>query len=399
MRYKFDSNKYKSHSVRIIKDIANIPEIIDDWKKLIATESYKLPDIDPEHFLYELESLGTKSKPYIICLIRNGSIVSMIIGRHEETYMTLKVGYLIFYHFKVKRILIYHRGIIGDKGIDSFLILYYALRHSLQSGEADLAVINHLDCDAEIYYLLKQFSPFLSISSRPRIDANWVIDLPSSTEAFFMRQSRTQRHKLKRKIRNLEKSYKIQVIKYSDEKNLSKAITDSALVSSRTYKDALEIGFHNDQKTREYLKVIAQKGWLRFYVLYIDTEPVAYEYGLIYGDVLFLKSRGFDYKWRNVSPGTVLFLKILQDLIEKEGIKKIDFGFGDAEHKRQFGTQCFQTRSILIFPYRFYSIILSLAYHVTHGLWKVGIYITKSFKIESKFKRVWKAILITAKHK
>jgi CelD/BcsL family acetyltransferase involved in cellulose biosynthesis len=62
---------------------------------------------------------------------------------------------------------------------------------------------------------------------------------------------------------------------------------------------------------------------------------IGYQFGdtYHYADIAYSKSD------LHLSPGSVLLFLIIRDLIENTAVRKVNFGIGDADYKRQFGNR------------------------------------------------------------
>lgn len=67
-------------------------------------------------------------------------------------------------------------------------------------------------------------------------------------------------------------------------------------------------------------------------VLYAGDDPVAMHFGMQEGDLLHYWFPVYDSKYSYGSPGTVLFLEIAKQAVEK-GVRAIDFGYGELPYK------------------------------------------------------------------
>lgn len=376
--------------IKIIKEVSDIPSILNDWRRLLESEPYKVPDIDPEHYLFEIESLGPEAKPYIICLSRNHKIISMLIARKEKIRFPIRLGYFTFFKTPVRRVLVFHGGFIGQKDKTNFLLMYYTIRKALSSGEAEIAAFNHPHLESLIYKLTKKYSPLFTVIFSPRKEGQWIMDVPVSIESFYINKPRKQRYNLQREIKKLEKNYLTSVKKYYLDSHILEGIKHAAVVSKQSFQYSLEVGFVDNERTRLFCKLASQKGWIRIYLLYINNEPAAYLWGLIYGNTFFLRTIGFDSRWKKESAGKVLFQKALKDLIETENIKLIDFGFGDTEYKRHFATKKLDTQSFYLYGKKPYPLFLYLINFITSNIWKFSIIILRALGSEDKFKKIWK---------
>ena len=103
--------------------------------------------------------------------------------------------------------------------------------------------------------------------------------------------------------------------------------------------------------------------------MFLEGEPCAFQYGVIYRGSYFLEQIGFDPKWKDLNVGTVLFLEALQDLCtDSGGAEVIDFGFGEADYKRSYGDKCWTDASFYLFAPRVRPILANLIFSGTTGL-------------------------------
>src|SRR4029077_19924260 len=80
---------------------------------------------------------------------------------------------------------------------------------------------------------------------------------------------------------------------------------------------------------REFARDAAAKGWLRLYMLELNGEAIAADYGCAYeGRGVFIKT-GFNEDHSRLSPGLVLRAEVLRSSID-EGLRHYDF-LGDAD--------------------------------------------------------------------
>ena len=91
---------------------------------------------------------------------------------------------------------------------------------------------------------------------------------------------------------------------------------------------------HNTASKLSYYRGLAERGWLRSYVLARDAEPIAYEIGCQYQGVFYCRECGYRQSWAEFGPGTVLTNLFIEDLYREDPPGVLDFGFGDSEHKR-----------------------------------------------------------------
>jgi hypothetical protein len=127
-----------------------------------------------------------------------------------------------------------------------------------------------------------------------------------------------------------------------------------------TYQKGIGQGVIENSIISKLLNQAQDKKWLRAYVLFAGNEPVAFEYGCVYGDMYFAERAGFNPAYGSCSPGTILQLKIFEQLGQIDGVTKYDFGFGDADYKRRFGNHSWSEVSPYIFAPRLYPVMINI---------------------------------------
>ena len=229
------------------------------------------------------------------------------------------------------------------------------------------------------------------------VEPHWQTHLPDSVKAFYKDMSGSRKRYLRRYTRALEKacSGPVEMVCYRSEDKLDHVIGIASEISAKTYKHALNVGFRDDYLTRSLLTKAAKQGRLRAYVLYASGEPCAFEYGIEYGNVFFPEHIGYDPFFRSCSPGTVLFIKVVEDLIENSNVRVFDYGFGAAAYKERFGTESWPEASVYMFAPRLYPVIINILQSSVGGINATLHYIMQKLGSVSWLKRQWRNYLQT----
>ena len=149
----------------------------------------------------------------------------------------------------------------------------------------------------------------------------------------------------------------------------------------------------DDVTTRRQLQVAANSGLLHLHVLYLDDKPCAFQLGFQYGSTYFLQKMGFDRDFKKGCVGTVLFLKITDQLCKDPNVDCLDFGFGDADYKRRFGTKHWNESMVYMFAPRVYPVLVNLIYTIVNGL-SIGMrWVVHKAGVEGKIKQKWRRLL------
>jgi len=99
---------------------------------------------------------------------------------------------------------------------------------------------------------------------------------------------------------------------------------------------------------RNNLETWARHGWLRGYVLYAADRPLAYAIGYLSERRYQYEQIAYDPEYNRLAPGNHLLLAIVADLVESGVADVLDFGRGDAEYKRSFGSRSYEEGAMLL---------------------------------------------------
>jgi CelD/BcsL family acetyltransferase involved in cellulose biosynthesis len=123
--------------------------------------------------------------------------------------------------------------------------------------------------------------------------------------------------------------------------------------------------------------------------LYVRDAPCAFWIGTLYKNTFYLNFTGYDPDYRNYEPGTILFIKMLEDLIS-QNLKHLDFGFGDAFYKQSFCDQNLQEASVYIFAPIFKGIGINSARLLVTLVSNWAQLILRKTNLLGRIKRIWR---------
>jgi len=378
--------------VTILRTFEEIESIQYIWEQMQHNEPSAQIDADYDRYFSVLKAAGDNVQPYIILIKQKGHLKTIVIARTETRQIACRIGYLTILKPRMHCLSVVYGGILGqpDNEVCSFLV--NELLRILRSREIDMVFFSHLKMDSYIYQLSKKLPNILSRDYFPNVEKHFCMSIPENLEQFYMARSQKHRARLKRYVKRLEKEYpnSIKMITYSQEADLDEAIKAASGISRSTYQYGLGCGFTDDSKTRNLLTTVARRGWLRLHILYINNEPCAFENWFQYNKAYVGHGIGFDPKWRKWRIGTILFLKTIERLSTDPTADLIDFGFGDAEYKRNYADIKWQEASICIFAPRFYPICVNLLRTGIEALNSALRYTVDKSGLTNRIKRLWR---------
>jgi CelD/BcsL family acetyltransferase involved in cellulose biosynthesis len=160
-------------------------------------------------------------------------------------------------------------------------------------------------------------------------------------DEYFSTFSAKSRSTLKRKVKKLaERSGgALDLRSYRSETEIEVFHGLARAVSARTYQEKrLDAGLPAAPEAIAAMRALARRGLARGWLLFVDGRPVSYLYAPAEGATLIYAFLGYDPDFAAFSPGTVLQLEAMRELMEKGDFRLFDFTEGEGQHKRQFAT-------------------------------------------------------------
>jgi len=163
------------------------------------------------------------------------------------------------------------------------------------------------------------------------------VPLPGDYPSYLASLDKKQRHEIRRKWRNVENSLaKPDFYVVEDREQL--APETEAFISMMAQDpnkrdfltDAMRQHLHNTTQTA------FDEGWLHLSFFTLDGVKAAGHLSFLYNDRLWLYNSGWEWEFRDYSPGWV-HLAYLMQWANENGIQELDFMRGDEPYKYKFG--------------------------------------------------------------
>ena len=175
-----------------------------------------------------------------------------------------------------------------------------------------------------------------------RVGPHLVLPLPDRWETYLDSLSTNMRSSVTSRIRRLKKRYNVRLRRCQTEAELPQCLDELFRLHSKRWELRAEPGsFSLPQRRLFYRKMAKQflaQGWLDFWMLDVNDQVVATEFGFRYGDTYSFLQGGFDPEYYSHSIGVVLRGLLLEELI-RDGVSWYDFLGGVENHKQRWGAQ------------------------------------------------------------
>jgi CelD/BcsL family acetyltransferase involved in cellulose biosynthesis len=335
---------YKVSTVRRTEDLGDLR---DAWRDLQGD----FVSTDPDHYLAVLEESPNAVRPHVVLLEHDGRPEAMIVARIEETRLPLRLGYGPVYQPRVRSLNVVYGGFLARDPVATANRLVDELLGALSRCEADVVFTPNLAVQSPEFVALTTRPSALRRSYLLTPKAHWRLVVPASLDELIRAKPQRSRSRIrrypKRFLTTFEGRYRFEVVR--DAAGIDGLFADVEKIAQRTYQRGLGVGFVDDVLRRRLAALATDRGWYRGYVLYVDDEPCAYWLGLAYGGVFRTGPTGYDPAFAEYNVGTFVLMQMIDDLAQDPDVHTIDYGFGDAEYKHTFGTECWDEADCYLF--------------------------------------------------
>jgi CelD/BcsL family acetyltransferase involved in cellulose biosynthesis len=352
------------------------------------------PDADREFYALLTSLRPEFIKPFILVAAQGGTPRALLVGRLENSVVPLKLGYFTFAKIPVRQITIMQDGLLGNPSPAVTRAMVTRISRCLKEGLADRAWLHNAGVESELYHCARSVPAALCRDHAPDFIAHWRTALPASLDEFLKRRSKKHRYWLRRIIRVFEDEHKgkVEYKIVTKPEQLDEFCAAAETVAASTYQRGLGVGFANTEETRRRLQLAAEKGWLRAYLICVDGKPLAFWGGRLYNSVMYLEWTGYNPAYRKFELGTVLFLKMIEDLC-RSGVREMDYGTGASVYKERFGDNSRPEASLCIYAPTFKSVCIGLLKAGETLLNRSAKAVAKRLKVMDQIKKRWRGRL------
>jgi hypothetical protein len=383
-------------SLRTFRTLSEIEEIREVW-----TSWQHHPNIDIDFYLAVNRLRPQVLRPHVVMLYRDGRPDAMLIGRIVNERFAVKLGYKKILEPQARMLKILHNGFVGNLSPANSELFVNEILGTLRRGESDLAVLTHIRADSSIHQAAMQVPGFLCRDFFPHFQLHRSTTIPATVEDFHGRLSHKVRKNSKwnKLLRDFRGGIRIDCIREPD--GLERMIRDVEEIARKTYQRGLGVGFKDSAETRELLRLDAEKGRLRAFILYLADQPCAFWVGTVYQRTFHGGYVGYDPEFGRYALGMFLMMRVIEGFCEGEGSKdvaEIDFGLGDAEYKEILGTNTWQEGSLFIFAPNLRGMGLNAVRTPALLVDRLATVVLAKTRLVARIKKVWRDRVKQRKH-
>jgi len=355
--------------VVFVRSIEGIEAIRETWERLQSDESYPKVNADIDRYLMIHTTVRNDFKPCIMLVKEYGRPCAMLIGLIEKNRLKCAIARKTLFAPMLRQLVVVYGGIIGRVTNEICRLLVGELMKVLRQGEVDVVLFQKLETDSLLYSVARTMPGLISRDYFPKAERHWYMSVPDHIDRFWKTCSHNRRKLLRKYTRKLERRYpgQVKMVTFSRQEEVAEGIRIAADISVNTYQRAFGGGLVNDSSTRAIFEAAAKKDWLRIYILFVADEPCAFLYVLKYGRICFAEETAYSPKWRDWNVGSIIHLKVVEQICADPVVDTLDFGFGDVPHKRLGDCRQWMEAPVFIFAPRPFPVFVNLIRSSTLG--------------------------------
>ena len=189
-----------------------------------------------------------------------------------------------------------------------------------------------------------------------------LIRLDGTFESYMKKFSAKTRKNRFRELRLLRERGCVRLMRINKASEIDAFVESAYEISKRTWQFHRGWGLQDPDIVRSKLQFLAQRGWLRSYLLTCGGNPCSFILGRQYDSRFYTELAGVDDAWRSYSVGSVLLLLVLEDLFKVNSPLFYDFG-SYVKWQEYFATESYPEGSAWLFRRRAYPLLAAGIYH------------------------------------
>jgi hypothetical protein len=151
-----------------------------------------------------------------------------------------------------------------------------------------------------------------------------------SYQDYFARRSANLRYSVRRRQRALERLGQMELAVHGAGESLAAALNDYMAVTVNSWKQP---GTMIAPSTLALIDLAARHDCLRLGVLRLDGTPAAAQFWLVTGGVAHCARLAYQERFRKLAVGVVLTNFMIAQVLDRDRVRAIDFGYGTEDYK------------------------------------------------------------------
>jgi len=327
----------------VANDICEVTFLAKYWDLQRRHVSRYVPDFD------DVLNILTRARKFMVLIEMNGN-EPVCLGCFVEgkARISFTVGEKLLGNVAVEQLTLVGGVVLGDLSPETWrqFLKQIDLRASY-----DFINLGEVPLDSDLRRAVAALPIKYQVSSPSRKEQiRWLINLPSTFENYIASLRPKSRQIVRQSLRKFESGEGCSFTVISEEHQIDEFLSLGEAISRETYQWTVGQRLQNDILTRDEYVRLARSGKLRCYVLRIKDKPCAFVRGSVVDGIYRYDTPGYLPEFAKWSPGTVLLMLAIKDLIESVKCRIFDFGPGgdNIGYKAKFGNVSIPSQTLLI---------------------------------------------------
>jgi CelD/BcsL family acetyltransferase involved in cellulose biosynthesis len=322
--------------------------IVEIWRQLMKDNPTAVVEQHPDLLLRETATPSASNPVHLLRLTRReGGTTPLAVLAKKRVRLPLITG---LPKLNLDGLRLVGNGVIGAESPDlirEFVEQIVAILDD-RKNKYDCLLIEDVDTESPLWTQARTSSNVRAVVLvAPQ--ARWRLRFEGPADSYWNRFSSKTRYNFRRQKRLL--GGEAECIR--NESQVAPFLEAAAAVSSQSWQGR-RIGqrIARNEKWQSHFEQLARLGALRCYLLRAKDQPAAFAIGTQWNGRFILEEIGYDTTFADFSPGTVLMLHMLEDMLQNDSPQVLDFGFGDGAYKQLFGNWQSQSGDLLLLSRR-----------------------------------------------
>jgi hypothetical protein len=333
--------------VKVLRTSPELEELRNVWESWPGNR-----DSEMRSYLEFLRLSPRTERPHVLVVYRGGRPDAILVGRIDLGHISCRLGYLGL-NLPAKILCFVYGALRGNASKENCDLIVSSILRSLSDREADAAYMNFLRHDSPLCQLSMQKPGLLSRDYLRATQPHFAATLPTSADEFYKGLSKSVRGNLKEKQKKLIKDFSgnVKIRCFREVGELDGLFHDAEQIAAKSYQRGLGVGFVDNPTTRNQLRQLAERGYLRSYVLYVVGKPCAFMIGDVNEGTYGSNYTGYDEALAKYSPGMYLMAKAIEEFCEDSAdrVRGVDLGPGYSFHKQALCNEKWMETAVYIF--------------------------------------------------
>jgi len=376
-------------SVKVLKTVEELEGIRAAWESWPGNR-----DSEIDSYLTFLRFSPATVRPHVVVITREGNPDAIYVGRIDDSKVICRVGYWKL-ALPAKIMAFVNGALRGCASAENCDLVVDSVLHSLSAGEADAAYMTVLREDSQLFELAMTRPGFFSRDHFRLSQHHFAAQLSATVDGFYQSLSPKVRKNQKWQAKKLAEQFSgdVEIRCFREVSDVEELAIVAEQLASRSYQRGIGAGFFDTPVARAELRLKAERGWLRGYVLYLAGKPCAFWIGDVNNGTFGSDYLGYDPAYAKHSPGMYLIMKVVEGFCDgyRDGVRAIDFGPGPAQYKEILSTESWHEVSVYVFAATIKGLTLNFLRTLTGGVDQTLKAALARTKLLQKAKKAWRA--------